>query len=259
MMKIGAFTATNDPRESKDWDFGLWSSRHASIGQVNPKMLSELFSATLKSTAKVACFCADSPTLSGDHTRDILLRGFARPRMWSQYADKHTGVCLVFDKKRLIDRIRDTFPGFLILKGNVAYRNRSPFSTFGKSEFSIDIDSYRALGHDQYAAHHLNTHYASLFFEKLEDWRDENEWRILLIGGSSKDCFVPIDDSLVGVVHGVATSPEMSKRLIRLSDEPGVEHMGLLWNNHSPWYDIGGPHWRYEDRRMLRRIRRRRQ
>ena len=43
--------------------------------------------------------------------------GYYRPRMWAQYAEQHQGVCLVFDKEKLLK----CFEKSLSAKGDLYY------------------------------------------------------------------------------------------------------------------------------------------
>jgi hypothetical protein len=247
-LRLAPFASTNDPKESKDWQFAGYR------GRIAQTFVDLGFSEAIKRSARLACFCSDQPGLTGNHLDDILLRGFARPRMWAQYAEKHTGVCLIFDRARLLDRVRDQFPDCSVRSGEVAYANRVNIPRIFDGEFAIDLNMYDRMGADAYAAHHIEKYAGPLFFEKLEDWRTEVEWRVLLHNASGIDCLVHFEDALIGVMHGAAVPGDVSKRLIALSDEPGIEHMGLGWINHVPWYDFQREAWGYQDRITLRKM-----
>src|SRR5206468_3476892 len=95
-LRFGRLADTNDPRESKEWSFSLGTNENRDLGKYHMQDLSRWLSSALKDNTRLACFCLDRAPLTGDHTVDILNRGFARARMWAQYADKHAGVCQVF-------------------------------------------------------------------------------------------------------------------------------------------------------------------
>lgn len=53
---------------------------------------------------------------------DFILPGYCHPRMWDQYAEKHRGLCLVFDGAKLETRIRRELGGkSQIFHGRVSY------------------------------------------------------------------------------------------------------------------------------------------
>src|SRR4051794_33908962 len=75
-LKFGALTRTNDPKETKQWQFNAYSSKNRSLSGCSLDRLSKDFSQVLKSRANVLCFCQDHSPLSGDHLKDIFLRGY---------------------------------------------------------------------------------------------------------------------------------------------------------------------------------------
>lgn len=248
-LRLGSFANTNDPRESKDWSFNLLSRKGINWDRYDLGETSRWLSTALKSKTRLLCFSVDRPPLTGDHTRDILNRGLAKPRMWAQYGGSHTGVCLVLDKEKLLNSVKATYHNNIHIIGHVQYENQSFMRSLDPHEFMIDADQLEALGKSAYVVEHLKTHFKSLFFSKLLDWRDELEWRIVVFANTDEDMYVPIQDCLTGVIHGASTSRKDSESLFELTDSWNVEHMGLKWINSSPWYDLGGT-WSASDRAL---------
>lgn len=242
-LLLGDYASTNDPKESKAWEFGLVTFENRDIGSYEHSKLSGWFSHELKSRTRLACFSKDRAPLTGNHMSDILNRGYARPRMWAQYADKHTGVCLVFLRTRLVELTKAALGGGWLMHGDVHYKNRGILDKNERPEFMLNVDLYEALGPKAYVRSHIQTCNRFLFFEKLEDWRDEHEWRIVVVAESPQRILVPIETALVGVLHGDATDPDTSEELIRATHGLSVKHMGLSWTNSTPWYDYGSFSW----------------
>ncbi len=238
-IKLGSFAGTNDPKESKDWSFNLGTRTNRDLGPYSLAELSSQLSQRLKSQARLACFSSDRGPLSGDHTRDITSRGLAKPRMWAQYSSNHSGVCLVLDRERTLLAVENTFPKCMKWSGKVTYKDQYFVRDLSYHEYMIDIDKYEEVGVVEYAKHHLGVHVRALFFEKMLDWRDEEEWRIVAMAESEEDMFLPIDSSLVGVVHGASISPTDSNTIRSLTAGMPVTHVALKWNNSAPWYDLG--------------------
>jgi hypothetical protein len=238
-LKIGRFTCTNDPKESKDWEFSL--SANTAEG-LEPHMTSDLpqrFSKALKSRAKVACFCKDRGPLSGDHTRDFCLRGLGKARMWAQYANGHSGVCLVFDKNRLHQQVISQLPGGArVYNGSVFYRDRYFVPSLDEGDYFINVDQLRAIGFDRYVEMHVRSFGRRLFFEKSLDWRDENEFRWIVFSDAEEDLFIQYTDSLVGVIFGDRANLGEIDDILRMLPLT-VDVIGLKWKNCSPWYDFG--------------------
>jgi hypothetical protein len=242
-LKMGKYTETNDPKESKCWQFSLGTNESRDLGQYNTSELSEWLSSALKGKAKLACFSMDAEELSGSHMEDIFNRGFSKPRMWVQYADEHTGVCLVFDRQRLTDAITSgIFDEDAVLHGPVMYLNRSIVRRLfspDDQQYTINIDYLDRVGREAYVDAHMRSHYKRLFFEKMADWRDESEWRCVVFSETEEDLYVDYKDSLVGVMFGENSDERAIQGLIDATESWGIRYMGLKWKNCSPWYDYG--------------------
>ncbi|MBT2303417.1 DUF2971 domain-containing protein [Variovorax paradoxus] len=253
-LRLGSFANTNDPMESKDWTFNLSTRKGIDLGQYDFEKTSRWLSAALKSKTRLLCFSLDRPPLSGDHTKDIFSRGLAKPRMWAQYGDTHAGVCLVLDRAKLVEAVKATYQGVIHMCGPVQYNDQSFIRSLDPHEFMIDVDQLEALGPPGYVGAHLKAHYKTLFFSNLLDWRDELEWRIVVFAETDGDLFLPIEESLAGVIHGASTLRKDSESLFELTDSWNVEHMGLIWNNSAPWYDLGSASWSASDRAIQARL-----
>jgi hypothetical protein len=249
-LRLSTYEGTNDPKESKTSQFNLSTNENRNLGKYKFQKISQQFSAVLKANAKLACFATDTDPLTGNHMQDILNRGFCKPRMWAQYADKHRGVCLAFRKSTLLAAITAQAPGATVLSGKVMYRNQPLVRPLTAHEFMIDVDLYDTRGALAYARAHLERHYRSLFFEKLQDWRDESEWRIVVLGTESGPLDVKYgDDALVGVIHGADLDEALSWGIAEMTEGTSVSHMGLLWKNSNPWYNYQAMRWTSSDRR----------
>ena len=125
-LPFGKYNNTNDPKETKNWEFDLGTNQNRDLGKYNMKEMSSWLSIELKCKTKLACFSMDADPLTGNHMQDIFNRGFCKPRMWAQYAANHTGVCLVFHRAKLLQAINTAFEANnLILSGPIHYNNRS--------------------------------------------------------------------------------------------------------------------------------------
>lgn len=242
-LLLNSLSETNDPKESKEWQLISWTVSNAPPESFSDESIPKEVANRLKSTVSLACFCADAPGLSGVHLDDILLRGLARPRMWAQYGQDHRGFCLVFDKEKLLSRIRQQFPKKLFLFGPVCYKNRSVVQSFEPNAFRLEFDRLQEIGIEAYVREHMLTYFKELYLEKLEDWRDEREWRVLMLDNDGALPLVDIEDSLVSVIHGANTGSEDSEKAVSLTSDLGITHTRLYWNNHSPWYDLGKVPW----------------
>jgi hypothetical protein len=170
-LRLNSLACMNDPRESKDWYLS-----HLSWDGEEPVDSGELWKAVAryKQQVKVASFSRDIP---GGNPEDVWFgRGFARPRMWAQYAGNHTGVCIVMNRKGLDDAIiaqLSTEKSSWIASGPVEYvtRSRDDPSTRYVEIPRGNRDIAAIIGD------HFSTHKQRIFFAKHFDWRDEAEYR----------------------------------------------------------------------------------
>jgi hypothetical protein len=159
--------------------------------------------------------------------------------MWAQYADRHTGVCLVFDRVKLVKQISAQLaPDHFVISGPVQYVNRSVIpNLYTENEYTINIDVLEKDGPEIYAQRHLRMFYQRLFFEKMTDWRDENEWRCVVFAPTEADIYIKFEDSLAGVMFGDDSADETIDKVMAMTQPWGLRYCGLKWKNHSPWYD----------------------
>lgn len=241
---LGNYTKTNDPKESKAWAFGLGSNEERDLGKYNTLETSRWLSTELKLRAKLACFSMDRAPLTGNHLLDVHNRGFCKPRMWTQYsvdpkdAEGRLGVCLVFDRQKLLAQVKSQFgQNSLVITGPVQYIDRNLVRGLEDHEYMIDVDALESLGKTAYVNMHMRKHYGPLFFEKMLDWRDEAEWRVVVFSNLEKELNLSLEDSLVGIMFGENTGEEMTQLIMALTSSWNIEYMGLKWKNSTPWYD----------------------
>lgn len=156
---------------------------------------------------RVACFCADGELSSPDPSRLDFAppwAGWARDRMWAQYADGHTGMCLAFDRRKLVDAFNAALAGRggRIAK-EVAYSD-DPVSYVGPRSLSYDNRRIEQLGAEKYAAEYRRQHAETLYLTKRFDYSGEREFRLVLLDDdrSGQEALVPIRGALVYVMLG---------------------------------------------------------
>lgn len=240
-LRLGRYRDTNDPKERKDWHFSVGTNVVGrNLDHPTAQDMSDWLSASLKAATRLACFCMDSPPLTGDHLKEIFNRGYCKPRMWAQYGASHTGVCLIFRKDRLVEAARKRFDQSVpLLCGPVRYINRpivpNLFSP-DEQQYMINLDVFEEIGREQYLLRHIWTHHQRLFFEKMTDWENEREWRIVAIVNDDEDILVPFRDALAGVMFGESADVETMKELMDEAQAYSPWFMALKWKNCSPWY-----------------------
>ena len=117
-------------------------------------------------------------------TQDGDRRGFDIPAMWGHYSDKGNGVCIIFNKEKLIKVLPPD-----IYKGAVSYvKDFAPDIIFQSNSGNIIPFSREEI--------------EDYFFKKSNDWAYEQEYRIL-IRKDSKDnnrYKLELEDAVVGIV-----------------------------------------------------------
>jgi hypothetical protein len=229
-MRVGPFETMNDPREAMDWTITMVRTTGHDMDAV--RSARDRFNSALKRRSKLVCFTEDDPRRGGS----ALDRGWAHPRMWAQYAGDHSGVCLFFDRERLIEQLDAALgPHGVRYKGPVDYTNESPAPKPGIG-LALDVD-YTGIvedGMDAAVSKHLARHYGDLFFTKLQDWSDEREFRFIVFGAQPDPIFVKIAGALVGVCVGWRFHPVYEPALKKLTENLRIQALRCEWENGYP-------------------------
>lgn len=108
--------------------------------------------------------------------------GFAISPMWGHYAQKGTGICLVFDKNKLIRNLNPDDYGI------VQYKKERDGSIIIPFENTEDCTGY------------INSHKREIFFTKTSDWSYEQEFRIVKMNKRKTNRYLDIKDSIIAVI-----------------------------------------------------------
>ena len=241
-LRMAPFTAVNDPWEAKHWVVEALFNETEEDGQAGLDFMLRTASPALKGACKLLCFTRDAPEAAAPAPPGVYdpgtvwHRGFCRPRMWAQYASaigKSDGVCLVFEATLLEAAITAALPPAAIFKKDeIKYENRT---TDPRPELTFYFDQIRSLGLDTAIAEHVARHWQALFFRKAVDWRDEREFRYLVLNVPTTDFFFPFKDALKAVVVGPDFPPYRAAQLIETCTRSfGFKPSQLNWRNGYP-------------------------
>lgn len=139
-------------------------------------------------TIKQACFCINDKSKNGTNE----YYGFLKPRMWDQYGDNYKGVCIAFDKKKLLKNSR------IKLKGEVRYIT---YDDLKRDYLEIDSNILDKIGIYKYRKQ-LVEYQNQLFLRKHIDYEGESEFRICVF---DKNEYINIENS----INGIIIIPEM--------------------------------------------------
>jgi len=206
-LRLSSCYNTNDPRESSNSSFQL--ADDANVGANNPIMKDFLnnqmvFSDHLKKVGKVLCFAQDSPEQYildpyAPYYSEYYGRGYLKFRMWAQYANNHTGICFILNKEDLISKLLLTFRDSFIKYGNVVYSTDIGMV----SAYTLNTSEFKGSTIEEIVDKRIETDAVKYYFTKDPDWRDENEFRVVVRDSSSEYLHLDIDGCLEGILLGL--------------------------------------------------------
>lgn len=231
-LRFGPLPRTNDPREfAPVWPgiAGFVPDDQPLTGG-NPFELVEEANELLRGSVHLLCLTEDRP--SRWKNRYGYGNGPCRARMWAQYAANHTGVCLAFDRQRLIDAAKnqlETRLGWSVLYGPVRYLDEDEYPdtpTLLQPQAEQDLPAFIESV--------VASNPGDLFFTKDWDWSSETEYRFLLRGNTKKEEFVDVRGALEAVIVGPRFHPVYRPGVYKLCDELGVEALEIQWQMGPP-------------------------
>jgi hypothetical protein len=228
-LRLSPFESTNDLWESRPLHPNL-SSHHDDENWPEDSGHMDLWAdidRNIRLHAKVACFTRDFTLPDHAWNRDAS-RGWGHLSLWAHYGTSHTGICLRFNRARLITAFQEqTDPAALHFHGPVRY-----VSTQGVGPYGLDIGQIREFGVDAAALAYAKANHESLFFRKYWDWENEAEYRLVLLDQSLLPAHIDIRGALSGVVLGDAFPERRRPALWEvLKAYPDVEVQQLRFQN----------------------------
>jgi hypothetical protein len=126
--------------------------------------------------------------------------GCVLPRMWTQYGDKHKGVCLAFSRKELKKEIEKKTNEYKFEE--IEYREFPVIKSSALVTNLIGL-SPKKIDSQEYAKKFISENYKELFFKKHNDYRDENECRLIINYDKENDFeYINIKSSLKAIIFG---------------------------------------------------------
>lgn len=194
-IRLSPFSNTNDPYEFHDWNFGGESNAGS---QINDNLYYQINDG-LRDLKKLCSFISFSTDSKRAYDTEIEGRGFADPQMWAHYSNRHSGVCLVFEKTNLVAGIKRSLKkqAQYFAARKVVYKSISKPSAMN---YIVDLDEASPLGSDLYSHKYFRNNLNDLVFKKHNAWKHEREFRILVVGKTENTFFENINSSLVGII-----------------------------------------------------------
>ena len=232
-MRLGPLVNKNDPLEFEDHrDDGQVIHENHSIEE-SAIIVEDYINAVDEKMRSVrfASFAMDMPFYnppkdSQENCYNNLSKGWARSRMWAQYADSHKGVCLIFDKENLVKSFKNAFDSCDTYCKEVTYTNNLYPLQESLAQNCMSL---------------LTSEKIDFLFQKCQDFRDEQEFRLLLVDKSLKSpdelVSFSISDSLCGVIPGVRFPKE---NVLSLKKAMKYCNSKIKWL--PIWWNYGMPH-----------------
>lgn len=219
-IRMSSFTGMNDLWESRPMYVRLESvdiDQHAHGITISAWNDADRY---IRRYSKVACFTQDW-VLQTEGFEQNALRGWARLSMWAHYGDNHRGVCLRFDRNKLMAAFKAAEESaFRQFSGPVQYCSLGPEDVLQP----ISLDQAAEFGMDVLALRHADKYHQRIFFRKHTDWASESEFRLVRTDLSTDPYYLDISDALTGVILGEKFPVDQIAALRTvLADFEGVE------------------------------------
>lgn len=195
--KVGSF---DDPRERLEKSFVIVKS----IDERNTDTfhLEAIVNRAIKQNTNALCLCADNDKKLSSYPEDTHYRGYAKARMWSQHGQFHEGICLAISKTALAAYLKENFSeGYLAFDKEVVYENMSgEYIGAGVLESTPDNPDED----ETYIEGYIRKHYRALFFQKVEDYADECEYRFIIYHSNEQVIEIPLGGIIRATILGVS-------------------------------------------------------
>lgn len=233
LLRLSPYGAMRDPLENQQWRFtfsGRGARDDAAViadveeqteferrANVETRARSHLLSLTIDT----------EPQLDGE--REPFCYGWARARMWEQYAERYSGVCLVFDRELLTQRFTEALEG-----GEVTGTYHRPVIYDGAGMQKPIIEADAARSDPDFFTGYVEANHGALFFTKILDWQTEHEYRFVAIAADGSSLSIDYGDALKWVIAGNQLADWERPAVFAASHQVGAKPLLLRWNHWRP-------------------------
>lgn len=237
-LKFSSFKRVDDPCEKGIRNISVnWSSTdNIDETKIDSVHYHNLINNIRLNESKLLCFSKNARDIdiSGSKVLDLdkyYRTGFFKPRMWAQYGQKNRGICIAFSRESMVQEVKEQYPYSKFYRGEIKYTDsiQETRKAYHLQANTNLINDFRNFFIDS----HLSTYRNEFFFTKNTDWKDENEYRLLLIN-ESNECYLNIEKSIRAIFCGIDfPSAYMSslKNLVRFMD---IDIFRLVINDGIP-------------------------
>jgi hypothetical protein len=233
-LRFSPYTEMRDPLENK-WLFNSSYTVPTGMRDDDPnhparaQSFLEARAAVIRESAKVLSLTLDA---EGFEEAPLFGRGWARARMWEQYAENHAGVCLLFKRDALTKRVTES----LRAQGLPGPYNRPVIYTQRGTGggLRLNLDEIDRLD-EQFVNELVEAHNDQLFFLKTTDWETEHEYRFVVTSPADHFVYADLgDDVLDAVIVGEHLPRWEWPGVIQSCEDAGAAALRLEWSTGSP-------------------------
>ena len=184
----------------------------------------------VKNKIKICCFCVDTDISEHIDYIHCINKGYSRSRMWSQYANGHRGICLIFNRVKLLEIIKGKYEN--IFSEEIKYRNNL-FNIFNFQDIEYEI------ARNMDAWEWVKRHKHEYLFYKVDDYKSEQEYRIAVYSDNDDDnILIDFEDSLEGVILGVRFPDVYKVNIKNVMEAQNIPVFQIDWFYGKPSLDI---------------------
>ena len=200
-LRFSTYERMRDPMENKEW---YWSAAFFVNENEPPETRERAYftfhhlADAIRRQAHLLALTVDADGYGGgDEAFGV---GWSRARMWEHYAEKHAGVCLVFDRERLTKNIEDDLFAQLNIR---PYHHPVEYTPDGhRGALILDLGSVPVPVEPDFVQSYIEDHHYDLFFQKTWDWQSEHEYRFVTTAPPDQPLYASYGDALVDIVAG---------------------------------------------------------
>lgn len=235
-FKLSILNDANDPREYKDWllNMSVEDPSNANISRDLLHKAHNVVNRISKYECRVMCFCTNNkPTLilsDGNSVEDkyVCSKGWNKSRMWSQYGQAYYGICIVLSKSALEIALG-------AIKPQIRYYRASDihYSQHGKITITLNGDMFQKGG-EEYLYNHIIENFEELFFRKHIDYRDEAEFRVVMLDPDKKLEYLDVSSLIKCVIVGDRTPDVYIPLINQMCTDLNIESRRAYWVKGQP-------------------------
>lgn len=234
-LRFSPYTEMRDPLENK-WLFRCSYTVPTHMPDEHPdhpertRECLELHAARIRESAKVLSLTLDADGFAAPDS--LFGRGWSRARMWEQYAENHAGVCLVFKRDALIERVTES----LKAQGLAGPYNRPVKYTLRGTGGGLPLN-LNEIGpiDEQWVRELVEVRKDDLFFLKTTDWETEHEHRFIVTAPEEDYVYAGFgDDVLEAVVIGERLARWEWPGVVASCQHAGAMALRLEWSTGAP-------------------------